>query len=564
LKSNAYARAGFSTEDYRTQLTRILTSADFHATDRERRFLSYVVDETLAGRSDRIKAYSIAVEVFDRDASFDPQADPIVRVTAGQLRRALERYYLTAGLADPILISIPKGGYVATFALRDAEGPAVEELASPAASESPKTRLVNKSRLIAALAVIGAAALALVLWAHSSLPSASKPETPHLLVEWFDGVDGSEKSAALARGLTQEIISKLSRFKGIVVVQPHGQVPSDIRYAVTGSVDMSADTLRFRVRMYSRADGRVLWAQNYDGTTSVPDLLGFEADIATSVATNVAQSYGVIFEADSKRITPDAPDDQAAYFCTLSYYSYRVNFDPKARPSVRSCLEKAVERFPTYATAWALLSQVYIDEVRFRFPFDAAASAPLIDRALAAANRALQLEPANVRGLQAQMLALYFNGEIDAAMAAGRSGMAANPDDTVFLGEYGYRLALSGNWKEGCPLVAQARERNPGPLAYYEVGLAICAYFSGDMQQAVMWIRKASVTGNALYHLIAAAIFVEAGYAQDAADERDWIMKHEPGLVANMRYETLMRFGQPKDAERFLASLRKAGIEFPD
>ena len=93
-------------------------SADFDATGREHRFLSYVVEETLAGRGDRIKAYSIAVEVFGRDVSFDPQTDPIVRIEAGHLRRALERYYLTAGQADPILITIPKGGYVPTFSLR--------------------------------------------------------------------------------------------------------------------------------------------------------------------------------------------------------------------------------------------------------------------------------------------------------------------------------------------------------------------------------------------------------------------------------------------------------------
>ena len=105
-------------EDCRAQLALILNSADFDATGREHRFLSHVVEEALAGRGDRIKAYSIAVEVFGRDLSFDPQTDPIVRIEAGHLRRALERYYLTAGQADPILITVPKGGYVPTFSLR--------------------------------------------------------------------------------------------------------------------------------------------------------------------------------------------------------------------------------------------------------------------------------------------------------------------------------------------------------------------------------------------------------------------------------------------------------------
>lgn len=104
------AGAGIPPEESRAQLERILQSADFEATARERRFLGYVVEEELAGRGSRIKAYSIAVEVFGRDASFDPQNDPIVRIEAGHLRRCLERYYLTGGQGDPVLIQIPKGG----------------------------------------------------------------------------------------------------------------------------------------------------------------------------------------------------------------------------------------------------------------------------------------------------------------------------------------------------------------------------------------------------------------------------------------------------------------------
>ena len=103
----------------RRQLQRILASNDFRVPERNRKFLSYVVEEALAGRADRIKAYSIAIEAFGRDASFDPQSDPVVRIEAGHVRRALERYYLTGGQLDPLIISIPIGGYVPTFTKRD-------------------------------------------------------------------------------------------------------------------------------------------------------------------------------------------------------------------------------------------------------------------------------------------------------------------------------------------------------------------------------------------------------------------------------------------------------------
>src|SRR3982751_3064430 len=103
-------------DDVRAQLERIVDSVEFAVSERARRFLRYVVGEALAGHGERIKAYTIAVEVLGRDEGFDANADPAVRLEAGRLRRALERYYLVAGQADPALIGIPKGGYVPTFA----------------------------------------------------------------------------------------------------------------------------------------------------------------------------------------------------------------------------------------------------------------------------------------------------------------------------------------------------------------------------------------------------------------------------------------------------------------
>ena len=73
-------------EDVRSELHRVVESLQFNASERNRRFLEYVVEETLAGRADRIKAYNIATTVFGRDVSFDPQLDPVVRMEARRLR----------------------------------------------------------------------------------------------------------------------------------------------------------------------------------------------------------------------------------------------------------------------------------------------------------------------------------------------------------------------------------------------------------------------------------------------------------------------------------------------
>jgi hypothetical protein len=104
----------------RAYLERLLGTAAFLASPRRRKLLAYLVERTLAGHGDRLKAYDIALSVLGRDERFDPQADPIVRIEVGRLRRDLEHYYLTAGGDDPIRITIPRGRYVPAFEARGA------------------------------------------------------------------------------------------------------------------------------------------------------------------------------------------------------------------------------------------------------------------------------------------------------------------------------------------------------------------------------------------------------------------------------------------------------------
>lgn len=96
-------------------LQTLLCSNALRLSERNRRFLSFVVTQTIEGRSDRIKAYSIGVDVFGRDDSFDPTVDPIVRIEATRLRSALTAYYEGAGAGDRIRIAMPRGGYVPSF-----------------------------------------------------------------------------------------------------------------------------------------------------------------------------------------------------------------------------------------------------------------------------------------------------------------------------------------------------------------------------------------------------------------------------------------------------------------
>ena len=104
-----------SPELVNAQLERVLMTEPFQNSGTLSRFLRFIVEETLAGRESELKEYIIAIKVLSRRNDFNPQSDPIVRIHAGRLRRALNEYYQGAGKHDSITSGIPKGAYVPAF-----------------------------------------------------------------------------------------------------------------------------------------------------------------------------------------------------------------------------------------------------------------------------------------------------------------------------------------------------------------------------------------------------------------------------------------------------------------
>ena len=104
-----------SPDRVKPRLERILAGSEFRASNVLSQFLRYVVEQTLNGQSGSIKQYTVAVEALGYGPDFDPQTNPVVRIHARKLRRALDRYYLEQGRDDPFRIDIPKGGYIPIF-----------------------------------------------------------------------------------------------------------------------------------------------------------------------------------------------------------------------------------------------------------------------------------------------------------------------------------------------------------------------------------------------------------------------------------------------------------------
>jgi TolB-like protein len=565
------------------QLSRILASPEFPSAGRGAAFLTYVTEEALAGRAKRLKGYSIAIEVFKRSEGFT-QDDPVVRIEAGRLRRTLERYYLIAGKDDPIRIDIPKGGYAPSFTWNETVSADPTTNGTPGALSNGATQdsyIWMRARwpiLAGLVTLLGAAVL--TYWGTDPFISATEranytavPNKPTLVIAPFANLGDGPQAELYTAGLTEELLTALPRFKEIKVfgretsksLVPEVDVSQvrgglGARYLLAGGVRVSDSQVRVTARLLDTSNGAILWSQIYDDDLRSRELFSIQSDVANKVATAVAQPYGIIAQA----VTADPPpDDLGVYDCTLRFYAYRAELSVESHAMARDCLESAVARYPSYATGWAMLSIAYLDEDRFRYNLRPGMPPPL-ERALTSAQRAVKLDPGDTRALQALMTALFFNQQPLEALQVGEEALATNPNDTELMGEFGTRVAMSGQWERGAALLDQALALNPGGAGYYHGNRALAAYMLHDYENAVSMIRKADLQKFPLFHVVAAVIYAEAGLTQDAKREGATFTAMWPDFIPNIVAELKVRNIQVPDRARMIASLRKAGLPVPD
>jgi len=573
-------------DEIRTQLDRILASTEFNVPERVRHFLTYVINQTLAGHADRIKAYSVAVEVFGRDANFDIQNDPVVRIEAGRLRRALERYYLLAGSSDPILIEIPKGGYVPRFQRREALPNHIESPAHAAAPEGQDRAGTSDawwgSRWLAWTVVGAALCLAVPLLWLAILPSPAppaqeppRPQGPSLIVRPFSNLSGQPEVNFYVAGLGEELLTQLSRFKELTVfgretsaaISPSAsasEITSQFgnRYILEGGIRLSDGKLRVTTRVLDGESSAIVWSGTYDADPRAASNVSVEMTIASKVATAIAQPYGIIFSAPPRPAQSGGAQNLETYQCTYRFYRYRTVLDQAEHAATRACLEHVTARYPDFSTGWAMLSYLYLDEDRFELN-KRLGSPPPLERARTAAERAVRLDPENVRALQALMTILYFSKEPSEALRVGAQALALNPNDTELLGEFGSRMAQAGDWQRGVSLVEEAMAKNPGHTDYYTGFLALAAYMQGDNTRATGLIRRANLRRFSLYHFAAALIFTRQGLQAEAAQSRAEFLRLMPGFFDDFDDELNSRNFNARDRAILIRGAIEAGFPVP-
>lgn len=169
---------GIAPREVEAHLERVLASATFRGAERSRRLLRFIVEQTLQGRADSLKDYTLGAEALGRGGDFDPRTDPIARVEASRMRSRLDVYYATEGASDQVRIVVPKGGYVPQFEMRPATASVADDDRGTAAVAHTSAQVSRTWRWSAMWAPLAAAALASAAtwWFVRSPGPANGPE----------------------------------------------------------------------------------------------------------------------------------------------------------------------------------------------------------------------------------------------------------------------------------------------------------------------------------------------------------------------------------------------------
>lgn len=573
-------RAGSATdaEAIRLQLERILSSGVFASARRSQAFLRYVVEKSILGPIP--KEYEIAVDVFERSADYDPAIDATVRVEAGRLRSRLREYYATQGKHDPILIDLPKGGYSAVFSRggHETDGnlaaplalaaeptnlaltaepinlalvaeptnngrtmPTAEDngggradgsqsdpanIAKLRSTQSPRNRGRRPALVWVSLLAACSIAVAFSIWGLPRRERVTRADVRSLAVLPLRNLSGDPDQDYFAAGMTDELTTELARIHGLRVVsrtsavlagRSRESVPQiadalNVDAIVEGSIVRSGDRIRITAQLIDGRSDRYLWAQSFEGPAR--DVLSLQDSVARQIAAQARLALGAP--------SPHPSVDPGAYD---AYLRGRYFFNKQdIRHSLQS-FQQAIDLDPTYASAYA----GYASALDAATTFGIGPPDQLMPKALAAAQRAIELDPQNGEAYtELGSIQTIYLWDWTAAGQNLTRGIELNPNDAV--AEFQYAVFLDANNRPSEAVNHMRRALTLDPLSFLmNRRLGVTLYLARDYDAALVQLNRAAE------------------------------MEHEPSSIDNYRSLIYEQKGQHDEAiDHDLAALHSA------
>jgi adenylate cyclase len=570
-----------SAAEVAAELARVLGSTVFAQAGRSTEFLRFVVEETLAGRADRLKGYTIAIEVFGKPPEFDAQTDPLVRVEAGRLRRRLIEYYHGEGRDNAVHIALPKNGYAPTFTAVPA---AAQRAAPPSGStlRRARRRLLLRGAVVGGVVATALAVLAWFAWNRAPSPAADAATAaararmgpvsalgPRLLVLPLENLSGDAALDRVAAGTTEEIIRALVSFNIFATASTAGRTAEstelaalrkefDAGYVLTGSIRSANGDLRVTVRLVDTEVGTQLWTRAFD-ERSDGDPLVIEDRIGGTIARILSSPFGPVYGHEIARTAGRPASDLDPYECVLRFYEYSRFFDPMGHADSLHCLEKAVKGEPRFAPAWSALGVLYLHEHLYGYSPQPDRGAPL-DRALEAVRTSLDIDGSGRVAASTLAGVRLAGGDRRAFTAAVDRTLAIAPPHPAVSLLMGYLLIEAGDWQRGAPLLDEALPLTTNVPGWAYIGYAFRYLETHDYEQALDSALRSDAPNWFVTSMTVSASAALAGRMDIARREKARLLELYPDFENTGRAQLAKWNLDPTLLAALLEGLRLAGL----
>jgi serine/threonine protein kinase/Tfp pilus assembly protein PilF len=375
---------------------------------------------------------------------------------------------------------------------------------------------------------------------------------------------------ALAEGLSEDIVTGLSRFSYLRVIaqsstRKYASESGDVRaigkelgarYVMEGSLRQAGTRLRIAVRLVDTASGTHLWAETFDRAFASETIFDLQDELVPRIVSTIAETHGVLPYGMSQTLRSRNPDELSPYEALLRGFAYFKHVNPSEHAGARAALEKSVEQAPGNADCWAMLAMLYREEYNHGFNV----RPQPVERALAAARRAVDAAPSNHLAHHALASVLFFRRETQAFRSASQRAIELNPMDGFTIGYMGLLISFSGDWERGCALMEKARNLNPNHPGWYWFPPFFNAYRKDDYRAALEFALKVNMPGFWRNELALAVTYGQLGQHDLARNAARELLAVRPDFAVVAR-EECRKWWEPDLVEQIIDGLRKAGIE---
>jgi TolB-like protein/tRNA A-37 threonylcarbamoyl transferase component Bud32 len=389
----------------------------------------------------------------------------------------------------------------------------------------------------------------------------------------FKCTGGGAELAALSEGLTEDIVTGLSRFSYLRVIARGSTArfageAVDVRaagrelgarYVMEGSLRQAGTKLRLAVQLVDATSGAHLWAENYLHSFGPDTIFDVQDELVPRIVATVADARGVLCHTMSEALRSKAPNQLTPYEAVLRSFAYLQRIEPVEHALVRAALERSVEQAPANADAWAMLSILCREEYTHNFNL----LPDPIGRALTAARRAIELAPSNSYAFHALASALFFRKERQACRNAAERAISLNSMDSFNFAYMAMMFAYDGDWKRGMELSEKARSLNPHHPGWYWFVPYYDAYNKRDYRAALEYALKVNMPGFWRTQCTLAAAYGQLGELEAGRNAVRELLLIRPNFATTSR-EELEKWHDAELTDHVLEGLRKAGLVIAD